>query len=285
MKLARIRIRAAQLKSTEMWHELTYGPGRLVRCNCGGCVEDNPATGAYEGGGCSHIVAFYGGAVTEDERQAGGIVETGFGEPCRAPGSYSSPRRPESFSRGDGLPRSWPQAKILACRRDTTMCTAADHDRLRADPIELRRRTVFVGVQPAENGNPELELRNCECCVPRWPSSTLCRWVTDGAAGGLGHHGNWGVDAAHDVLCSWRGGRDHGEICRFKRAVRLAAAGKPRGARRRPQRARRAGAFRTRFAGLLANYDLYHVSEPARFAEQSGISANTSSEHVDDPPR
>lgn len=85
MKLARIRIRAAQLKSTEMWHELTYGPGRLVRCNCGGCVEDNPATGAYEGGGCSHIVAFYGGAVTEDERQAGEIVETGFGRALSGP--------------------------------------------------------------------------------------------------------------------------------------------------------------------------------------------------------
>ena len=45
------------------------------------------------------------------------------------------------------------------------MCTAADHDRLRADPTEMRLQTVLVGVQPAENGNPELELRNCrDCC-------------------------------------------------------------------------------------------------------------------------
>jgi hypothetical protein len=44
------------------------------------------------------------------------------------------------------------------------MCTAEDHDRLRADPIEFRQRTVLMGMQLAENGNPELELRNCcEC--------------------------------------------------------------------------------------------------------------------------
>jgi hypothetical protein len=43
------------------------------------------------------------------------------------------------------------------------MCTHEDHDRLRADPIEFRRRTELVGVQSAENGNPELELRNCAC--------------------------------------------------------------------------------------------------------------------------
>lgn len=45
------------------------------------------------------------------------------------------------------------------------MCTIEDHNRLRADPIEMRRRTVFVGVQPAEGGSPELELRNCESCA------------------------------------------------------------------------------------------------------------------------
>ena len=45
------------------------------------------------------------------------------------------------------------------------MCTAADHDRLKADPIEMRQRTVLVGVQPAENGNPVLELRNCRECA------------------------------------------------------------------------------------------------------------------------
>ena len=45
------------------------------------------------------------------------------------------------------------------------MCTAADHERLKADLNEMRQRTVLVGVQPAENGNPTLELRNCrECC-------------------------------------------------------------------------------------------------------------------------
>jgi hypothetical protein len=44
------------------------------------------------------------------------------------------------------------------------MCTAADHDELRADPVEFRRRTVFLAVQPAENGNPELEYRNCGGC-------------------------------------------------------------------------------------------------------------------------
>lgn len=44
------------------------------------------------------------------------------------------------------------------------MCTEADHDRLRADPMELRRRTVLLGVQSAENGAPEIELRNCNTC-------------------------------------------------------------------------------------------------------------------------
>ena len=83
--LARIRIQAAQLKSNEMWHELTYGSNRVVRCSCGGGVEDIPATGEYDGGGCSHIVAFYGGAVTEDELEAGEIVEDGFGKRLSGP--------------------------------------------------------------------------------------------------------------------------------------------------------------------------------------------------------
>ena len=68
--VARIRVRAAQLKKNEMWKTLTYGPKRLVCCSCGGCVEDIPQTGEYDGVGCSHIIAFYAGAVTEDKRSA-----------------------------------------------------------------------------------------------------------------------------------------------------------------------------------------------------------------------
>lgn len=68
--LARIRVRAAQLKQNEMWKTLTYGPKRIVRCSCGGGVIDIPQTGDYDGGGCSHIIAFYAGAVTEDKRSA-----------------------------------------------------------------------------------------------------------------------------------------------------------------------------------------------------------------------
>jgi hypothetical protein len=73
--LARIRIQAAQLKNNEMWHELTYESSRIVRCSCGGCVEDDPGTGEYDGGGCSHIVAFYAGLVTEDEQEAGTRID------------------------------------------------------------------------------------------------------------------------------------------------------------------------------------------------------------------
>lgn len=68
--LARIRVRAAQLKQNEMWKTLTYGPKRIVRCSCGGGVIDIPQTGEYDGEGCSHIIAFYAGAVTEDKREA-----------------------------------------------------------------------------------------------------------------------------------------------------------------------------------------------------------------------
>ena len=74
--LARIRIQAAQLKEDEMWHVLTYGPNRIVRCSCGGGVEDIPSTGEYDGGGCSHIVAFYGGHVTENEQEASDVSST-----------------------------------------------------------------------------------------------------------------------------------------------------------------------------------------------------------------
>jgi hypothetical protein len=83
--LARIRVRANRLKADEGWHEISYGPRRLVRCNCGGCVEDLPQTGEYAGGACSHIVAFYAGDVTEDARQAGDGVETGFGRRLSGP--------------------------------------------------------------------------------------------------------------------------------------------------------------------------------------------------------
>ena len=85
MLLARIRIQAAQLKEDEMWHVLTYGPNRVVCCSCGGRVEDIPSTGEYDGGGCSHIVAFYAGSVTEDEQVAGGLVDTPLGRRSLGP--------------------------------------------------------------------------------------------------------------------------------------------------------------------------------------------------------
>lgn len=75
--LARIRIRAAQLKNNEMWHSISYSPKRVVRCSCGGGVEDIPQTGEYDGGGCSHIVAFYAGDVTEDRRVAADTPASG----------------------------------------------------------------------------------------------------------------------------------------------------------------------------------------------------------------
>lgn len=76
--VARIRVRAAQLKKNEMWKTLTYGPKRLVCCSCGGCVEDIPQTGEYKGEGCTHVVALYEGRVTEDKRHA--IEEIAFGD-------------------------------------------------------------------------------------------------------------------------------------------------------------------------------------------------------------
>lgn len=72
--LARIRVQAAQLKQNEMWKTLTYGPKRIVRCSCGGGVIDIPQTGEYDDGGCSHIIAFYAGAVTEDKREASRVT-------------------------------------------------------------------------------------------------------------------------------------------------------------------------------------------------------------------
>lgn len=65
--IARLRIQAAQLHTGEAWHTITYSSRwRLVRCSCGGGVIDMPETGEYDGGGCSHIVALYGGQLTED---------------------------------------------------------------------------------------------------------------------------------------------------------------------------------------------------------------------------
>jgi hypothetical protein len=75
MLLARIRIRANRLKPDEGWHEIYYslrrrGSNPVVRCSCGGGVEDLPQTGEYDGGACSHLVAFYSGNVTEEPTQA-----------------------------------------------------------------------------------------------------------------------------------------------------------------------------------------------------------------------
>ena len=58
---------------------------------------------------------------------------------------------------------------------------------------------------------------------------------------------------------------------RFNRAVQLAAAANTRGARAQARRAQvELASLRVGFAGLLANYDLYHERDPARFAEQIG---------------
>jgi len=64
--LVRLRIQAAQLHTDEAWHTISYGAKQVVQCSCGGRVVDLPETGEYDGGGCSHIVALYGGHLTED---------------------------------------------------------------------------------------------------------------------------------------------------------------------------------------------------------------------------
>ena len=53
-----------------MWKTLTYGPKRSCVVRAGDGVIDIPQTGEYDGGGCSHIIAFYAGARHRGQAEA-----------------------------------------------------------------------------------------------------------------------------------------------------------------------------------------------------------------------